>query len=404
MSQVYYIQVVAAVIGFFDIFALGFMQSFVTLFVSEEFGVNLLDATFWMGLATLFKQFSYAFSSPIWGWLSDRVGSKKMLIRVMAGHSLAHFLMFTSRNTYEFTAFLCLDGVLGSMSTPVFALISKTVDQEKLPQVLSYQQSIQTVGSLLAPGVGGILALELGYRPTYLLASLIFASLVLLVLVFRYHEPLPSRDQNETSKQTAKSSESYSFREELMEYSRFIGLDFIGLLITYASVAFINPIKPLCLESLGITDKAELLYYISLLATLSSLAYMIANPIGTRFVKRSRLPLLSLIAGVLAFTQSSFQTLTLFFILSIGIRAIQAPIQSHLLGGSGRKKRTGTHIGILQSGRYIGSAIGPFMASTLATTIGLPTTFITLAVLQLFTSLFLFIQNKRLEKRSVASP
>ncbi|MCJ7632979.1 MFS transporter, partial [Candidatus Bathyarchaeota archaeon] len=168
--QAYHIQIIAAVIGFFDIFALGFMQSFVALFVSEEFGVNLIEATFWMGIATLFKQLSYAALSPIWGWLSDRVGSKKMLLRVMAGHALAHFLMFFSRNVYEFTAFLCLDGALGSMSTPIFTLLSKTVEHEKLPQVLSYQQSVQTVGTLLAPGVGVALALEFGYRPTYLLA------------------------------------------------------------------------------------------------------------------------------------------------------------------------------------------------------------------------------------------
>jgi len=176
-----------------------------------------------------------------------------------------------------------------------------------------------------------------------------------------------------------------------------IGLDFVGLLITSVSIAFLNPIKPLCLQTLGVVDKVELLYYVSLLATLSSVAYMVANLIGTRYVKNTLLPILSLAGMVMALAMSPLNSLAVFFVLAIGIRAIQAPIQLILMGGSGSRRRTGTHIGLLQSGQRIGSAIAPFLVSTIATTVNLSMAFIFIAGFQFLASVFLVYRNRKLE-------
>lgn len=374
--------VMAASLYFFDMVALTFMGSFLPLFINGEFGVSLVEATFWTGVALLFKQLSYAVGAPIWGWLSDRVGSTKMLIRVVVGHSIAHFLMFFSRDIYQFTAFLCVDAALGAISTPIFALLARTMKPGELPRAISYVQSAATVGGLLGPAIGGTLSYYFGYRPTYLVASLIFVGLVPVVILLRGEKSSRSIEKVEA---TANG--------KVVSYLRFIDLDFVGLALTYASMAFINPIAPLFLRTLGIVGNDQLLYYTTLLATLSSTFYVISNLMGTRYVRRGFLPILASAAMLMAIGQCFPINIPVFFALAIGIRAIQAPIQTNLFGG-GAKRRSGIQIGVLNSGQYIGSAIGPFIASTVATTISLTAAFISAAAILSVASVFLFLRNR----------
>ena len=257
---------VSASLYFFDMVALTFMGSFLPLFMNQEFGVDLVGATFWTGVAMLFRQLSYAVGSPIWGWLSDRVGSTKMLIRVVVGHSIAHVLMFLSRDIYQFTAFLCLDGAIGAISTPIFALLASTTRPRELPRAISYVQSAATIGALLGPAIGGVLSFYLGFRPTYLAASLIFVSLIPLVLFMRNGSPSKSIEKAETQ-----------INERNLSFLRFIDLDFVGLALVFASIAFINPIAPLFLRTLGIVGNDQLLYYTTLFAILSSVFYVVVN-------------------------------------------------------------------------------------------------------------------------------
>lgn len=384
------IQIITFSIRFFDDIALNLMSSFLPLFVMQEFGANLLDATFWTGIALLFKQSSYAAGSPIWGWLSEKVGSRKMLIRVMAGHGLAHFLMFLSGNVYQFTAFLCLDGALGSMSTPVFVLLANTMSPKELPQAVSYQQSAATIGGFVGPAIGGVLAYSLGFRPTYLIASIIFFILVVPVVLLRYEEALSKPEE-------AKSKAPVT--EKVMGNLRFLNLDFAGLILSFAAVGFITPIIPLSLKTLGV-DQDSLLAYTTVYAIVSALCYGIASPLGTRYIKRHFLPILALAATLMVIAPIVSIGVIVFLVLMVGMRTVQAPIHSYLLAGSGEKRRRGVQMGILNSGRYIGGAIGPFIASSVAATLGLPQAFACMAAIQFATTMVLVVQNRRLEKSS----
>lgn len=368
----------------FDIFALGFMTPYLSLFITQEFGVDLAQATYFTGLATTFRYLCYAASSPIWGWLSDKLGSKAMLLRVMAGHSIAFFLLFLSRNVYEFTAFLCLDALLGSMTTPVYIALSDATEPKELTRVLSFQQAIQTIGSVMGPGVRSILAYYLGYRLTFLVASLNFAFLIPLTLLFRFEKP----------KRDAEEAQAVDVRRRIIGNLHFLGFEFVSLILSYAAINFIAPITPLCLQTLGVPMN-QLLYYSSLIATFSTLCYAVAIPIGTRYIKRRFLPALAVAATAMALIQSYlFIDVRLFMILQIGMRTVQAPIQCYMIGGTGLRRR-GVQMGLLNSGIYVGNALGPFIAST-APVFGLAAAFKYIASTQFGASLLLFLQNRQI--------
>ncbi len=57
-------------------------------------------------------------------------------------------------------------------------------------------------------------------------------------------------------------------------------------------------------------------------------------------------------------------------------------------------------IGLLNSGRYIGQAIGPFIATTVATTLGLVAVFQAIAAIQFTSFVILLLRNRRLQRIS----
>jgi hypothetical protein len=138
--------------------------------------------------------------------------------------------------------------------------------------------------------------------------------------------------------------------------------DVVTLILVYACINFIIPTIPWFLGSMGIPD-AQLLTFTALVVILSGIAFAAATPILTRVISDKTLPILSAVAGggllIMAFVRDVYQ----FTALRVLIGAVQAGIPPGLLGGkSGRK---GTAMGFLNSARFIGMAIGPFIATSI---------------------------------------
>ena len=138
--------------------------------------------------------------------------------------------------------------------------------------------------------------------------------------------------------------------------------DAVSLVLVYASVSFITPVIPWFLEYLQVPS-GQIILMTSLVSIFNGLAYVIAIPILTNIVTGATMPILSLIAAGVLVTTSFVTDPYQFVVLRIVIGSIQAGIPPNLLGGkSGRK---GTAIGFLNSARFVGIAIGPFIATSL---------------------------------------
>jgi len=139
----------------------------------------------------LFKSMSYAVLSPVWGLLSDRVGCKKMLIRVIAGMGLPICLCFfpvMSTNLRRFYVLMEPWALLALRFTPYWL---RPRNRRSSPSLKLSAFGWDGGIALIANG-RRLLVYYLNYRPTYLIAALLFAGLIPLILFFCDEDSTPS--------------------------------------------------------------------------------------------------------------------------------------------------------------------------------------------------------------------
>jgi len=170
--------------------------------------------------------------------------------------------------------------------------------------------------------------------------------------------------------------------------------DASALILIYICISFISPTISWFLQSLGVPDE-RLLLYTTAATVLNGIAYAVATPALTRVITDRTLPLLPTAAAAIimatAFAVSPIQ----FIALRVATGAVQAGIPPNLLGGkSGRK---GASMGFLNSARFLGMAIGPYMATAILGTGEQPRPFYmfsAMALMSLVSSAVIYVTHR----------
>jgi DHA1 family multidrug resistance protein-like MFS transporter len=375
------IRLAALIVQFLVSLAFSLMGSFLPLFLETELEYPLIEATYWTGVTQLISSSLYAFTAPFWGSMCDRVGIRKITMIILAANAVVYAGMGMSTNIPAILIFRGLQGSFGGVSTAMFVLVAAIVPGNELKHAMSYQMAMMTMGSLVGPGIGGILASVIGYRLTFIASSLLFLAVV--PIMFLINVPPPS----------GKASEADHF-----SYSDFKAIlpDIVSLILVYACISFITPTIPWFLESLGIPDD-QLLTYTALTTTLNGLAFIAATPLLTRIVTDRILPLLSALAAGTIFMTAFVNDPYHFIVLRVSIGGIQAGIPPSLLSGKKSRGR-GTLMGFLNSARFLGMAVGPFMATSIlgdGESWRVLAMFATMAGMSLLASLVAYFTHKR---------
>jgi len=374
------VRLAALVVQFFASVAFNLMSSFLPLFISSEITHSLIEATYWTGIIALIGSVVTACTAPLWGYLCERVEIKKIMVIVLTGCGVVYSGMAFSTSVLQVMLFRGLQGTFGGLSTVMFVLIASVASAGELRKALSYQIAAMTLGSLIGPGLGGILAYLFGYRLTFMVSSLLFLCIAPLVVGLRLPPP---RD---------RQIEAPKFRVSDL---KVLMSDAVALVLVYACINFIIPVIPWFLESLGVPSE-QLLTLTTIVTVLNGAAFAIATPVLTKIVTDRTLPLLSAAAStailVTAFVTNPYQ----FLAIRIAIGSIQAGIPPNLLGG--RSGRSGTAMGFLNSARFIGMAIGPFMATSILGNGEPPRSlymFAAMTAISLSVSLFIYLTHTR---------
>ncbi len=323
------------------------MGSFLPLFIETELGYTLIEATYWTGTAQFISSILFAICAPFWGFMCDRIGTKKIMMIALAGNGVAYTGMALSTHISHILILRGLQGSFGGISTVMFTLVATVVPRGELKKALSYQMAAMTMGNLVGPGFGGALTSVLGYRPTLVISSLLFITVLPLISTLSIPPPEVEADEPGFSFSDLKASLP----------------DMANLVLVYACMNFIMPMIPWFLGSVGV-PKEELLLYTTVTTTLNGVAFAAATPLLTRIVRDRALPLLSVAAAGAILSTAFVRNPAQFIALRASIGAIQSGIPPNLLGG-GKSKRRGTTMGFLNSARFIGMAIGPFLATTI---------------------------------------
>jgi DHA1 family multidrug resistance protein-like MFS transporter len=223
------IKIAALIVQFLISIAFNLMGSFLSLFIHSELDATLIEATSWTGILQLVAASLMALTAPLWGSLCDRVGTKRILMIVLAFNVVVYTGMALSTNIFHVLLFRGLQGASGGISTVMFTLVASVVSAQELKKALSYQLAAMTLGSIFGPGLGGLLASIAGYRWTLAISSILFVSITPLVAVLKTPPPVERGRDSSRVRGT-----------DLMS----IMPDLIALILVYACINFITPTIP----------------------------------------------------------------------------------------------------------------------------------------------------------------
>ena len=112
-------------------------------------------------------------ASPIMGYLSDRLGRKRMIVMGMLLFAVSEFIFGFANDKYIFYASRGLGGVAAALIMPsVTAFVADMTSVEQRPKAMGYVSAAISGGFIVGPGIGGALV-SFGHRTPFFVASLI---------------------------------------------------------------------------------------------------------------------------------------------------------------------------------------------------------------------------------------
>lgn len=132
--------------------ALG-MPPFFALILEQSLHSDDIYLAGWLyGLPILFT----ALSSPLWGYLADRVGKRAMLLRAQLGLAASFLLAGFADTTAQFVVALILQGVLGGTFGASNAYLASVLRGRSLTRSLTLMQGSARAALISAPVVIGL--------------------------------------------------------------------------------------------------------------------------------------------------------------------------------------------------------------------------------------------------------
>jgi DHA2 family multidrug resistance protein len=97
-----------------------------------------------------------AIMTPLGGWLSERIGRKRMLILSVGGFTFASMLCGVATSLPELVAFRALQGLAGATLMPLSQTVMLDIfPQDMLPRMMSLWAAVIVLGPIIGPTLGG---------------------------------------------------------------------------------------------------------------------------------------------------------------------------------------------------------------------------------------------------------
>ena len=130
-----------------------------------------------------------AVAMPITGWLSDRVGSRRLFIASTAGFVLSSMLCGMAQNITEMVLFRALQGVTGAFISPLSQTAMLDINRpSRQPQMMAIWGMGIMIGPIVGPILGGWLTENWNWRAVFYV-NLPLGAIALFILI----AGLPSR-------------------------------------------------------------------------------------------------------------------------------------------------------------------------------------------------------------------
>ena len=180
-----------------------------------------------MGMMLSVFSITQLLASPIMGYLSDKIGRKKMIVLGMSLFAISEFIFGLADDKYIFYLSRGLGGVAAALLMPaVTAFVADMTTVEQRPKAMGYVSAAISGGFIIGPGIGGVLA-SLGHRVPFFVAGMIaiIGSLLTQSILIEPHHDIQSK----------KSTQNTNAKEIVREFLTKPGVLFIFIIIFISS-------------------------------------------------------------------------------------------------------------------------------------------------------------------------
>lgn len=369
-----------------SMFGFGFMLPFIPLYI-QELGVTSPDELrIWVGVLIAVPSLCAGLMAPLWGYLSDRVGRKIMILRAFAAGILVVGGMGLVHSVIMVLVLRIVQGLFTGTITAATTLIAAGTPRKSQSYALGFLSSSTFIGLSLGPLIGGLCAEVLGYRKTFFIGAGILAVGFLLALIF-IRDPRPA----------AEISAEEPFRLRSLLKPSLAILYLLYFLLRFSRM-LTNPFIPLYVQEMRgtIQGASALTGVIAAAAGLATgLAGLTLARLGDRYERMGLLALLAGLAALAAVPLYFMPTLTWFICLYplsfFFIGAVEPLIQSQLSSTTPLARR-GTAIGVQTMFGSMGWFFSPLAGSAVAIAFGTRHIFLffSLALFLLFSSVMVY--------------
>ncbi len=358
-------------------------------FFLTDLGVETVEGqTLWSGLINAGGAGVMALTAPIWGVVADRHGRKMMLLRASFAGACTVGLMSLATAPWQLLGLRLVEGALTGTVTAATVLVATTTPKARLGFALGLLQTAIFAGSSVGPLVGGVLADQVGPRPTFVIAGSMLAASGLLTLLLVREKFVP------TPRTTVDEADGLSRWSRIKRNAApLFGPAVVTLIVALFAIRFasmaVQPIVPLFVQELapGSADPASLAGLVmGILGFTSALSAVTLGRMGDRRGHRTILVVCVGVAGLLylpmAFAGGPLQLAALQGAFGFAAGGM-IPAANALVADLTPASRRATMYGITSSSAALGAFIGPLAGAGLAVAVGFRATFLAVGILLL---------------------
>lgn len=361
---------------------------FLPFYIKDLGADTFASQAMWAGVINGGGAAVMAISAPIWGIVADRYGRRPMVLRAMLAGAVTIGLMSLASNPWHLLGLRFLEGAFTGSATASMTLVASTTPRERMGFSLGMMQMAIFSGASIGPLFGGLLADQIGYRATFLVASAMLATGAAIVLTLvREQFTRPARGGG------VDDAGSRVHLSTLLLGSAMLAMIGIMLALRTATSA-IQPIMPLYVEHVA--------HSASPLATLSGITLGIAGltsavaavmlgRMADRIGQRRILVVSALGVGLLylplAIAQSPFQLIVLQACFGVAAGGV-LPTANAIVANLTPVERRGAVYGVTAAATAVGGFIGPIGGAALAATVDIRYVFVMSGALMLAAALW----------------
>jgi MFS family permease len=227
----------------------------------SDFQISLYTA----GLLVSSFALPYSLLQTPFGYLSDRIGRKKIMVLGLFLYSLATLLSGLTQNSLQLGMTQFLAGVGGASYHPTgISLLSFVVDRKKIGQAQGFHQSGGAIGSFIAPLLAAYIGAAFSWRYSFIFLSL-FGLIITIIVIFGITDTeFNNKENNEKNAEISRfNSETiklviYLFCFGFVQVIAFRGL--LAFLTTYTTEKY----------AIGLESASQLLAILQLVGIFGS--------------------------------------------------------------------------------------------------------------------------------------